>query len=86
MIRFLILLAIAALCGSIGAKIAGAKTTGCLTSIALGFVGALIGGYISRELAIPDLIVFRGIPVVWSIVGAAIFVAIINLVSGSPRR
>lgn len=86
MIRFLILLAIASLCGSIGAKIAGAKTTGCLTSIALGFVGALIGGYISRKMAIPDLIVFQGIPLVWSIVGAAIFVAIINMISGGSRR
>ncbi len=86
MIRFIILLAIAALCGSIGAKVAGAKATGCLTSIALGFVGALIGGYISRELAIPDLLVFHGIPILWSVAGAAIFVALLNLLFGGSRR
>jgi uncharacterized membrane protein YeaQ/YmgE (transglycosylase-associated protein family) len=86
MIRFLVLLIIAAMCGSIGAKLAGKKTTGCLTSIALGFVGALIGGYISRELSIPDLLYIRDIPVFWSIIGAAIFVALLNLVSGDSRR
>lgn len=82
MIRLLILLVIAFICGSIGARLAGSSKKGCLTSIALGFIGALIGGWLSRELGISDLIYFREIPILWSIIGSALFVAIINLILG----
>ena len=86
MIRFLILLIIAAICGSIGAAIAGSKTRGCITSIILGFIGALIGNSLSQELNIPDFIYVGKIPVFWSIIGAALFVAIIGLISGRNKK
>ena len=41
--ELLILLIVSAVCGSIGMAIAGFSRGGCLTAIALGFVGALIG-------------------------------------------
>ncbi|MCU0286103.1 MAG: GlsB/YeaQ/YmgE family stress response membrane protein [Acidobacteria bacterium] len=86
MIRFLILLLIAFLCGSIGASLAGFTRKGCLTSIALGFIGALIGGWLSRQLGIGDLLYFRNIPILWSIIGSALFVAVINLLMGGNSR
>lgn len=86
MIRLLILLIVAAICGSIGASLAGAKARGCLISIALGFIGALIGSWLSRELGIPDLLYIGRQPVLWSIIGAALFVALLNLLSGTPRK
>jgi len=86
MIGWLILLIIAFICGSIGAAIAGANRTGCLTSIALGFIGALLGKIISRELGISDIIYVYRIPVIWSIIGSALFVALVNLISGNPGR
>jgi uncharacterized membrane protein YeaQ/YmgE (transglycosylase-associated protein family) len=86
LIKFLILLLIAFICGSVGAKLAGAGNKGCFTSIILGFIGALIGSWLSEKLGITDFIYFRSIPVLWSIAGAAIFVAVINLISGGSGR
>jgi uncharacterized membrane protein YeaQ/YmgE (transglycosylase-associated protein family) len=86
MIKVLILLIIAFFCGSIGASLAGASKKGCITSIALGFIGALIGSWISRKLHIPELLAVQGIPIVWSIIGSALFVAVINLISGGNSR
>jgi uncharacterized membrane protein YeaQ/YmgE (transglycosylase-associated protein family) len=83
-IQFLVLLIIAAVCGALGQAIAGTKTRGgCLVSIALGFVGALVGTWLSRLLHLPDLFTVRlggtGFPIVWSIIGAALFVAVLSL-------
>ncbi|UCH92639.1 MAG: GlsB/YeaQ/YmgE family stress response membrane protein [Candidatus Aminicenantes bacterium] len=85
-VRLLILLLIAFICGSIGASLAGASKKGCLTSIALGFIGALIGSWLSRHLQMGEILSVQGIPIVWSIIGSALFVAIINLISGERSR
>ena len=86
MIGFLILLLVAAVCGSIGAAIAGYSYRGCLTNIVLGFIGALIGRWLSSILGVPDFIYFHHIPVLWSIAGAAIFVAVIQMLSPGRKR
>ena len=86
LLGLLILLAVAALCGSIGAGLAGASSHGCLSNIAIGFIGALIGTWLSRELLIGDFIYFSKIPIVWSIIGSAIFVAIMGVLSNSSSR
>jgi uncharacterized membrane protein YeaQ/YmgE (transglycosylase-associated protein family) len=82
MIRILILLLIAFVCGSIGAGIAGLSKKGCLTGIALGFIGALIGGWLSKQIGIRDILYYKDIPILWSIIGSALFVAFIKLISG----
>lgn len=81
-----ILLVVAACCGSIGAALAGYSARGCLTSIILGLVGAFIGTWLSRQLGIGDFLYYHQIPIIWSIVGAAIFVAIVTLFAGKKRR
>ena len=86
MIGFLILLLVAAVCGSIGAAIAGSSYRGCLTNIVLGFIGAIIGRWLSQEIGISDFIYFHNIPIIWTIVGAALFVAVINLLVGDKNR
>ena len=82
---FLVLLVVAGICGSIGQAIAGYSAGGCLVSIALGFIGALIGMWMSRKLGLPELFVIsiggERFPVIWSIIGAALFVAVISLVT-----
>lgn len=83
---FLILLIVAALCGSIGAGLAGFTNKGCLTSIILGLIGALIGTWLSRVLHIPDFLYLQRIPVFWSIAGAAVFVALLNLLGGKRSK
>ena len=83
---FLILLLVAAVCGAIGRAIAGGTRGGCLVSVAVGFIGALLGSWLAKELRLPDLfaisIEHHPFPVVWSIIGAALFVAIVHLISG----
>ncbi len=85
LIDFLLLLLIAGLCGSLGQAISGYSRGGCLVSIALGFVGALIGSWLAGKLGLPELLPVRigstGFPIVWSIIGAALFVAVISLIT-----
>lgn len=85
LVDFLILLLIAGICGAIGQAITGYGRGGCLVAIAVGFIGALLGGYLARALGLPELFVIEGFPIVWSIIGAALFVAVISLVSGRGR-
>jgi uncharacterized membrane protein YeaQ/YmgE (transglycosylase-associated protein family) len=80
---FLALLLVAAICGSIGAAIAGYKTQGCVSNIALGLVGALIGTWLSRELNIKDFFYLARIPIVWSVIGASIFLVCITAITGN---
>ena len=81
----LLLLFIAAICGAIGRAIAGGTTGGCIVSIAVGFVGALLGSWLASKLGLPEVFAIRvdghPFPIVWSIIGAALFVAVVTLLS-----
>ena len=85
LMELLVLLIVAGICGALGQAISGFSRGGCLVSIALGFVGALLGTWLARQLGLPELLVVpaagRGFPVVWSIIGAALFVAVIGLLA-----
>ena len=85
---FLLLLLIAGICGSLAQALAGYSHSGCLVSIALGFVGAVLGTWIAQQMGLPELLTVQvggqPFPVVWSIIGAALFAAILNL--ARPRR
>jgi uncharacterized membrane protein YeaQ/YmgE (transglycosylase-associated protein family) len=80
---FLILLLVAGICGAIGQAIAGYSHGGCLVSVALGFIGALFGMWLSQSIGLGEILAIdiggRNFPVVWSIIGSAIFVAFISL-------
>jgi uncharacterized membrane protein YeaQ/YmgE (transglycosylase-associated protein family) len=58
-------------------------------SIVLGFVGALIGTWLARVLQLPELLTVhlgdRGFPIVWSIIGAALFSALLSMLARRPR-
>ena len=60
--QFLILLLVAGICGSIGQAIAGYSRGGCLVSIALGFIGALLGTYLAHALGLPELFAIQSEP------------------------
>jgi uncharacterized membrane protein YeaQ/YmgE (transglycosylase-associated protein family) len=89
LVGLLILLLIAGLCGAVGRAIAGGTNGGCLVSIALGFIGALIGSWLAHRLRLPELFAItvgrEHFPVLWSIIGAALFVALVHLLSGGRR-
>jgi uncharacterized membrane protein YeaQ/YmgE (transglycosylase-associated protein family) len=83
LLDFLLLLLVAGICGSLAQSIAGYSRSGFLTSIALGFVGALFGSWLSRTLGLGEVLALhvgdRMFPIVWSIIGAALFVAALHL-------
>ena len=86
--EWLLLLLVAGICGAVGQAIGGYSRGGCLVSIALGFIGALVGVGLSRLLHLPELFVLTfdsvNFPIIWSIIGAALFVALISLLSRRP--
>jgi len=81
----LLLIVIAAVCGAIGKALAGSVRGGLIVSIALGFVGALLGPWVARALKLPEPFMVniggQAFPILWSIIGAALFVAVIHLIS-----
>ena len=85
LLDLLLLLLIAGICGALGQAIAGYSRGGCLVSIALGFVGALLGLWLARMMQLPELFPVRiggtSFPIIWSIVGSALFVAVLSLIT-----
>ena len=85
LIDLLILLLVAGVCGALGQAIGGYSRGGCLVSIALGFIGALIGAWLARKFNLPEPFALhiggKNFPVVSSIIGSALFVAVISLIS-----
>ena len=83
--QLLVLLIIAGLCGAIGQAIAGSYRGGLLAAIALGFIGAILGGFLARRAGLPDFFVLHmgnvHLPIIWSIIGSALFVAVLGLLS-----
>ena len=83
LIGFLVLLLIAAICGAIGQSLAGYDLGGCLVSIVVGFIGAYIGLWLAGKLGLPKIfeITIEGkpFPVVWAVIGSAIFTLIVAL-------
>ena len=82
----LVFLVIAAICGAIGNAIVGGNRGGCLVSTALGLIGALLGSWLARRLHLPELFIVKvggnPFPILWSIIGSALFVAVLALLSG----
>ncbi len=81
----ILFLVIAGICGAIGRAIAGGTHGGCLVSIALGFIGALLGPWLAHQFSLPEPLSVHisghAFPVLWSIIGATLFVAIVHLIS-----
>jgi len=81
----IILLIVAGLAGAIGQWLVGYSRGGLLTSIALGFIGALLGSWVARQFRLPEIFALHigrtNFPVVWAIIGAALFVAILGLLT-----
>jgi len=89
LIDFLLLLLVAAICGVIAQALVGISVGGCLVSAVVGFVGALIGLWLARELNLPEILAVRignqSFPVVWSIIGSALLLLVISLLTRRRR-
>ena len=89
LVDLLVLLLVAGVAGAVGQAIAGYSRGGCMVSIGLGFIGSILGVWLVRNLGLPLFLTIAvggaEFPIVWAMLGAAIFVAIVNLLSGRPR-
>lgn len=89
LIEFVLLLIVAGICGSVAQAMVGTSRGGCLVSIVLGFIGAVLGTWIARQAHLPEILNLefgdQPFPVVWSIIGAALFVAVLAMISGRRR-
>ena len=85
LVTLLILIIIAAICGAVGKALAGSVRGGLLVTTIIGFIGALLGPWVAHKLGLPEPFMLNvgghPFPVLWAIIGAALFVAIIHLLS-----
>ncbi len=85
LLQFILLVIVAAICGTVGQTLAGYSVGGCLVSIIVGFVGAVVGVWLARQLGLPNILTVNiggeAFPIVWSIVGSALLALGIGLLS-----
>ncbi|HYE94750.1 MAG TPA: GlsB/YeaQ/YmgE family stress response membrane protein [Rubricoccaceae bacterium] len=90
LVSLLLLLLIAAVCGAAGQALAGYSLGGCLVSIVVGFVGALLGSWLAREFGLPEPLPIevggREFPIIWSVLGAALFAFGVGFLRRTSRR
>lgn len=88
-VEFILLLVVAGVCGAVAQSLVGYSRGGCLVAIALGFIGALLGTWMARALELPEIFAIslggHSFPIIWSIVGAALFAGILSLLTRSGR-
>ncbi len=84
-LQILLLVIVAAVCGAIGQSLAGYSLGGCLVSAVVGFLGALLGLWLARELRLPEVLTVHigseTFPILWSIVGSALLAIGIGLLT-----
>ena len=85
----LVLLLVAGICGSLAQALVGYSHGGCFVSMALGFIGAILGTWLARVMGLPEILTVQlggqTFPIIWSIIGAALFVAILNFLKPFRR-
>ena len=90
LVELIILVIIAAIAGAIGQSLGGSWRGGFITAMVLGFVGAVVGTFVARNLGLPFIlrVTIGGVqfPIIWAIIGAAIFIALLSLVGGTGGR
>ncbi|EAQ80489.1 GlsB/YeaQ/YmgE family stress response membrane protein [Blastopirellula marina] len=88
--EILLFLIVAAICGGVARSLAGGANGGCFVSIAVAFVGSMLGGKLAQYTGMPEPLPIEiggvQLPIVWSIIGGALFVAALRLISGAGRR
>jgi uncharacterized membrane protein YeaQ/YmgE (transglycosylase-associated protein family) len=87
-LEFIVYLVVGGVCGAIALAVAGGTAGGFIVSLLVGFLGAYLGTWLAQQLHLPPLFVLtiggHPFPIVWSIVGGIVLVAIANLLT-RPR-
>ena len=61
LISMILLVLIAGICGAVGQSIAGYSRGGCLASVAVGFIGAMLGMWVARMVGMHELFAVRSL-------------------------
>ena len=89
LLGFIILLIVAAICGALAQALAGYSLGGLFGSIVVGFIGAFLGVWVAKQFGFPQFLTVnvdgQPFPIIWSIIGGAIFALMIGFIS-RPRR
>jgi uncharacterized membrane protein YeaQ/YmgE (transglycosylase-associated protein family) len=90
LVELVVYLVIAGVCGAIARALAGGSRGGFVVSVLVGFVGAFIGTWLARQLHLATLFVMmiggHPFPIVWSIVGGMLLVAIAHVLMRPTYR
>jgi uncharacterized membrane protein YeaQ/YmgE (transglycosylase-associated protein family) len=84
----IILLIAAAVVGTLAQLLSGYTRSGLLGSTLLGFIGVIIGNWGVREFGLPGVLTLQiggtNFPIVWAILGAALFISFLGLLTRAP--
>lgn len=90
LIELIILFFLAFVIGLIAQLIVGFDRKGCLVTVAIGFIGAVLGSFLVTSVQLPELfaptIGGKQIPIVWGIIGAVLFTLIVTSLLKIGRR
>ena len=89
LVEFILLIIVAAICGSIGQALAGYSYGGCLVSAVVGFIGAFIGAWLARQFGLPELLPLtigdETFPIIWAVIGSALISLVLGLFTRRRR-
>jgi uncharacterized membrane protein YeaQ/YmgE (transglycosylase-associated protein family) len=89
LLEFVLYVVIAGICGAIARAIAGGTGGGFVISVLLGFLGAFVGSWLARLVHLPAFVVVaiggHSFPIVWSILGGFVLVALAHALMRRPR-
>lgn len=85
----LIYLIVAGVCGGIAQSLAGFERGGCLGAVVTGLIGAVVGTWLARQVGLGEALTLqvgdRSFPVIWSVIGASLFIGILAMLTSSRR-
>ena len=89
-VELLLLILVGAICGAIAEMLVGYSPGGFFASVAIGFLGALIGSWLAPRIGLPAMLPVRiggyTIEILWAIIGAIILLLILSLFRRSYYR
>jgi uncharacterized membrane protein YeaQ/YmgE (transglycosylase-associated protein family) len=83
LVDLLLLILVGGICGVIAEMIVGFSPGGFLASVAIGFLGALLGTWLARQLGLPSIFAVTvggyTIEILWAILGAVVLLLLLSL-------
>jgi uncharacterized membrane protein YeaQ/YmgE (transglycosylase-associated protein family) len=85
-VDFVVWILVGLIAGGIARWIVKDSRSGCLYTIVVGVIGALIGGALVRAAGIDDAGTEFGVSIITAIVGAVLLLLILQAISGASNR